>query len=438
MVSGNIYDFNAAGGNTLAPSFKGAGSANTIIYPRSDTFTAGANACLMDNVQGSNFTWSGFQIEGSVWGFNCGSVPFIRLNTSTFFTLQDILIGDVGSVGSTGTILNLFQVQNGYLNQVNVEGSSLNNNAANALLELDSSAGTLIEQSFYSGNNVGPNIIFNATGVRNALGQQVSMVSGGSDECGGATTPCVKLTSGSFVNFSGGTIFGEPTGAGNGALFVDATSGAYLTDMNVGPFNTSTNSNGIAIASGGFVYATGSHIRGGGTTGSVIDAPVGATFVDDGGNVFQRCLNNTCTNTTAATYSGSFTSGIIPKSSLTHTPNTCYAVTGNLLATAQNICTILLDQNYQVLNITAQSGGTTPTNSSCTGAPVITMSDGTRTATLTMTTGKTSWSSAVDVSTVNSVFASGATLTVSIGANTCATPPSNVSVNYVLQSVLNQ
>jgi len=56
---------------------------------------------------------------------------------------------------------------------------------------------------------------------------------------------------------------------------------------------------------------------------------------------------------------------------------------------------------------------------------------------LTMTTGKTQWSSAVDAATVGTVFAKGATLTVSIGANTCATPPVNVSANYVLQSVLN-
>jgi hypothetical protein len=158
-----------------------------------------------------------------------------------------------------------------------------------------------------------------------------------------------------------------------------------------------------------------------------------------GGNEFRNCPGGPpCPLVTAATYASAFAGGIVPKATVTHTPNTCYAVTGNLLATAQNLCSFLNDQNYQVLNITAQSGGTTPANSACATPPVITFSDGTRTATLTMTTAKTQWSSSVDtVTNLNQVFASGTTLTISIGANTCATPPVNVAVSYVLQSVLN-
>jgi hypothetical protein len=167
---------------------------------------------------------------------------------------------------------------------------------------------------------------------------------------------------------------------------------------------------------------------------------VGATFVDLGGNDYRNCATtNPCQAVTAANYTTlGFNGGIVTKSTV-HMPfNTCYAVTGNLLATAQNLCTLLLDQNYQLINITAQSGGTTPAASACATPPVITISDGTRSATLTMTTAKTAWSSAVDAFTgANQVFANATTLTVSIGANTCATPPANVSVNYGLQSVLN-
>ena len=440
-VSGNIFNVFLASGNTKSPGFIGAGSGQVLIYPRSDTFTSGSQACLMNVVQGSGFTISGFQIWGSNFGFSCTSAnPFIIYNTSVNFTMRDVLITAVGNTGSASSILDFLSVQNANVELVNQQGSSINNASNTALLRFRSSSGIHGRNNFQSNNANGPNVIFNASGARNAVGQQFTWESGGSDECGGgASIACAQVVAGSAINFIGGAYFGEPTAANTGALTVDATSQAWLTSVNIGPFNTASNSNGLGIASGGFVYATGSHIRGGGTTGPAISAPAGATFVDDGGNFYQRCNGTTCTSFAAADVAAGFTGGIVPKSSLTHTPNTCYAVTGNLLATAQNLCIILLDQNYQLLTITAQSGGTTPANSACATPPVITISDGTRSATMTMTSGKTQWFSNVDaVTNINQVFANATTLTVSIGANTCATPPVNVSVNYDLQSVINQ
>jgi len=439
-VSGNIFDINNPASATNTPSFIGAGSSSTLIWMRSDSFTSGPRACLMDIVQGTHFTWSGFTVSGSAFGFGCtGATPIIRLNLGTLFIVKDIWLIQIGNT-NLASVFNCFSCQNGVIEHVNMQGTSQNHNSGAALLEIDNSSGLLGLNNFISNNNTGPNIIFNGTGVRNALGQQVTWQGGGSDECGlGASASCTQIVANSAMNIIGGAYFGEPSAASTGAIGVDGTSSLWLTSANVGPFNSIVNSNGLGIASGGFVYATGSHIRGGGTTGPVLSAPAGATFVDDGGNTYQRCNNNTCTAITATTYSGAFTGGIVPKSSLTHTPNTCYAVTGNLLATAQNLCIILLDQNYQLLTITAQSGGTTPVNSSCATPPVITISDGTRSATMTMTSGKTQWFSNVDaVTNINQVFANAATLTVSIGANTCATPPANVSVNYDLQSVINQ
>jgi len=213
----------------------------------------------------------------------------------------------------------------------------------------------------------------------------------------------------------------------------------WLTDVNCGQYGSTTNNSGCAtMVNGSSLYASGSTLRSNGTFG-IINGGATANFVDIGGNDYTNCVSAVCASVTAATYATlGFTGGIIPKATVTHTPNTCYAVTGNLLATAQNLCTFLNDQNYQLLNITAQSGGTTPANSACATPPVITFSDGTRTATMTMTTAKTQWNSGVDaVTNLNQVFATGTTLTVSIGANTCATPPVNVAVSYVLQSVLN-
>jgi hypothetical protein len=236
------------------------------------------------------------------------------------------------------------------------------------------------------------------------------------------------------VNISGTTFWGSGAGSGT-PMYVDGTSTVYCVDCYIGAFNSVNNFNALQMASGAKFYATSSTLAGNGT-GAAVNAPSGANFIDEGGNLIQNCNSTTCNPVTPAQYATlGFIGGVIPKSSLTHTPNTCFAVTGALLATAQNLCTLLLDQNYQLLNITAQSGGTSPTAETCATPPVITLSDGTRSNTLTMTgTGtQTTWS----VTGLSTIFASGTTLTVSIGANTCATPATNVSVNYVLQSVLN-
>lgn len=273
------------------------------------------------------------------------------------------------------------------------------------------------------------------SGQRTVFGPHFVLHGYQNDECGANGLACFQIIT-STVNCIGCELLNPGSGVASASL--DTTSSLYLTDSTLLTYDSDAgNSSAIVLAGNAQVFASQSNFAGNNTS-AAIAGPSTSSFISAGGNKWFNQAAGVQTACTAANYATcAFSGGIVPKSSETHTPNTCYAVTGNLLATAQNICTFANDQNYQVLNITAQSGGTTPTNSACATPPVITLSDGTRTATLTMTTAKTQWSSAVDASTVNTVFASGTTLTISIGANTCATPPVNVAVSYVLQSVLN-
>jgi hypothetical protein len=431
IVSGPIYNFNNAGapnGYSIAPNLVGEGRWQTTFY-LAPTYSLN-NAPLINLLNGGGFKMEGFAIEGELGLFtgSAGTSGLVTLNDALSCKFQDVEADDIGFTTTASAVLYVVSTRGCKFDNVFIQQGPPAD--ASWAAYFSSSDQILISNSLFSNHQ--ENLRINASAARDALHQPFTLLNDFIDECALNGNPCTQVLT-STVTFLGTTFMG-----GNGSYPLQVTSGsiAYLTDVNVGNFNSTNNNAAIQVDAGGTAYVSTSTVRGNGTSVAVTN---NGTYVDTGGNIYQNCNLNVCTAVTAATYATlGFGGSTVPKSSLTHTPNTCYAVTGNLLATAQNLCVLLLDQNYQILNITAQSGGTTPTNSSCATPPVITLSDGTRTATLTMTTGKTTWSSSVDsVTNLNQIFASGTSLTVSIGANTCATPPTNVSVNYVLQSILN-
>jgi hypothetical protein len=230
-------------------------------------------------------------------------------------------------------------------------------------------------------------------------------------------------------------------------MAVDANSSVYSTDSSFVPFGGACgNRQVITFASRGAVYATGSNIAACAADVTRLSAavcgPGGAAFVDLGGNDIRHYAGNgtlPCPLVTPAQYSTFvFAGGIIPKATVTHTPNTCYlTITPIVSATTYPLCNSLFDQNYQILNISASPFATT----TCATAPIITISDGVQSATITLTAAKNAWETGVDASSgLTSVFASGNTMTVKYVAgavSACATPPTNLALSYALQSVLN-
>jgi len=416
------------GSGQNAVSFIGAGPGKCQIYI-APGFAPGANAYFGYITQGENFTLSGFSIDGNSMN-GTANLPSLYLSNVTRMRMNDIVISDWGSNAdvnfgvvylATGTnvlIQNLFMV-----------GISQNTEAG---FYCNSAGEFLFENSGIS-NFSGPNLILSGCGGRGSTALPSAIINMAVDECGNATGACTVVENGTNIGIKSSGLYG-----GKYALSVDGTSAVYLDTDDSGQFSNATNNTDISIASGGLVVATGSWFRANGT-GAAVNGPAGATFVDDGGNTFLTGTGTTFTVTTAAQYATlGFTGGIVPKAAITHTPNTCYVtITPIVNGTTYTSCNAYMDQNYQITHIKASSVATT----SCTTAPIITISDGSQSATLTLTTAKSSWDSAVDTSTgINSVFASGNTMTVKYDAgalSVCATPPTNFAVTYTLQSVLN-
>src|SRR6267378_2157193 len=128
--------------------------------------------------------------------------------------------------------------------------------------------------------------------------------------------------------------------------------------------------------------------------------------------------------------------GNLPKAMLNNpVPNTCY-VTGTFGATttAAPMCTFKVQNAANITYIKASS----TTVTACTVAPVVTITDGTGTQTLTITTAKSIWDSSVDASSGvgTTIFKPNGTITVSNTAGTCTTPPTNFAVSYNVSPIL--
>jgi hypothetical protein len=123
-------------------------------------------------------------------------------------------------------------------------------------------------------------------------------------------------------------------------------------------------------------------------------------------------------------------SGTLPITNQTNAANTWVMVPA--FATGVTFGNQILRQSIAVTDITVVSQSNT--NTTCATAPVFTLTDGTNTVTITLTSGKTSWTTAgaaPDVHTgLGQTYKAGSTITGSFTLGTCATPPVNPSVTY--------
>jgi hypothetical protein len=429
FVSSVPFNLLVGGGNTQGVSIIGDSAGTSTIYPM-QTFSQGSlggNQGFIVNAYGSGNTFKNFAINGSALTYTNTN------NTSVFNASCGNCLIDHITIYSFG-----LAAQAGYISvggqQIRVTNSLFQQaptTVGNAIAcQINGAAGALFLGNICSNVNTTLSISGEAGA---STGSQVTLVGSIFDECSGsAFTGCSNVGTSKDVVFVGCTIWANGT-VGSYALSVDGTSIVRLDSCFVGPYNTNVNVGGVNIASGGQVLATNSQFGFNGT-GVAVHGAAGSLFQDVGGNKIVSCNSIPCTPAATSVYStNAFTGGIIPTASLTHTPNTVYAVQGNLLTTAQTLVSYALDQNYQLVSIAVGQGGTTPPTTTCATAPVVTITDGTNSATLTLTTGNTSWSS----TGLSTVFTKGNTFSVSIGANTCATPPQDIYVNYILQSVMN-
>jgi hypothetical protein len=440
VLDGPILVQVAVNPGTSGVSFVGSGKSSCRIYMSPDVAASGG-AWVAAIVQTWGTNLSGFTVACNAEALSV-AVPGIWLDNAQNFTVKDVEQDGCGTSGDTQGQLALVSSQNGYIDGYFVNGAAAGSPEP-ALGITGSNTIHVRNMSTVNPGNSGITITGSggqaaAFGPRSGLTGGVTIENSIFDE--GGVPGCCVVTSGSSVNFIGVTgLAGTLT-----TLTVSVNSSAYITDSNFIPFGGGCSAGtrqALTLAGNSAVYSTGTEYQGCGSDGTGLSAavsgPSNALFVDLGGNTFRNCTGTLpCPAVTVAQYATlGFNGGIVPKATVTHTPNTCTDTLGTVVSTL--LCNSLLDQNYQILNITASSNAST----TCATAPVVTISDGVQTATLTLTTAKSAWSSTVDVSSgINSVFAAGNTMKVTYdlsGLGACAVPPTNLAVSYVLQSVLN-
>jgi len=225
----------------------------------------------------------------------------------------------------------------------------------------------------------------------------------------GKATTCIVNSK--DVSFIGTTL----TSGGYYGISVDATSEVRCNSCTIAPFGGNGGGDVHVLSGGVFRSTMSKFIAVGAGSGNWLCA-LTTSCIDDGGNNFSQ--------TTGATFlvAGS----AIPYSSLTHTWNTCNVNISPIPnATTITLCNQFIDQNLNLIHIKASSQVTT----TCATAPIITISDGTNSQTLTLTSGAATWDSGV----ITQTFATGGTITVKYdvaATSSCTTPPTNLAVTY--------
>lgn len=433
VVCGTIYnDINHVGTNNEGVSLIGEPGTDIYVAPCFVPPNASANvgtlilAYLNQRAEFAHLYINGMGFLNT--NFSANQYLFGTLSSGGTW-IHDVRINDFGSSQSTAASIGM------------VTGSALSR--IENLLVQNQPVGDASWSCYFDGvgldmfssfcSNHFKNFFIANSGQRTVFAPHFVMHGVQGDECGPNGLACMQLQN-STVNCIGCELMNP--GGGVASVSLDTTSSLYLTDSTLLTYDSdSGNSSAIVLAGNAQVYASQSNFSGNNTS-AAIAGPGTATFVDIGGNKWFNQVAGVQTACTAATYTTcAFSGGIIPKATVTHTPNTCY-VTGTFGATtaAAPMCASYADQNYQILRIKAAS----TTVTACATPPVVTISDGVQTATLTLTTAKSIWDSAVDTSSgILSVFATGNTIVASNTAGTCATPPTNFSVTMTLQSVLN-
>lgn len=413
---GYIYktNINLSPTQKAGPSLLGCATRQTVLFPRPDMSGSGSGASvyMVDNAnggfirdimfEGSSFLWapggagyglivehgSGRQIENLEMAHTPISNASAAINvTGTNLHIYDLHVHDAVSGGAS------YDLSNG---ACTFSGSNI-----------DVYAGIC---SNYNQNL----LILNMNNDKG--GQRITFWGGVMDECGllSAGTACSTVTNSDDVSFFGTAMWSQQNATAY-PLSLTSNSVVRVEGVDIGPYcgSACTLGSSVVLDSTSRLIAAESKFRNYGA-GHTLTGP--GTYVDGGGNVYLAFggLGN-----------GFSTSGSpTVVTSQTHAANTCVDALASFAATT--LCNQYLDQKLQVLRVLASSNATT----TCATAPVVTLTNGTASQTLTLTTGAATWDSGATAT----IYGAGSTITVSVSAGSCVTPPTNLAVTFTYQS----
>jgi hypothetical protein len=274
--------------------------------------------------------------------------------------------------------------------------------------------------SFGTDNNV-PGLVISAGGTVQA--SDVRFVSTGTAKC---------INNSGRLNDNGGSscesmfTVASGTSTGTAAVLTVTSRGANVTaNCSVGD---------ALIVEGVTPQLYNGYFPAGATTGITATGALTISYTTIGSNIGAAGAGGVAFCRNLQTYTGT-----LPVALLNNPiPNTCYVtITPIVNATTYTLCNFFLGSATNINHIKASSQVTT----TCATAPIITISDGTVSETMTLTTAKNSWDSSVDTSTGvgTTIFKPNGTITVKYDVGTasaCATPPTQLSVSYNVTPIL--
>jgi hypothetical protein len=351
----------------------------------------GANLLIQNSAGGAGFHWFGYLID------ECGGVGAC----TQLINSDDVYLSGGFFAGLGGPAISVDAASFAHINQASVGVFAQDTNLSGLTIAAPGAAGGggVVQASdtrFFStgtGKCITNNGVFKDNGG-NTCENMFQIASGTSTGTAAVLTltantaaPNANCSVGDALMVQSANLAGYigyyPAGATSGITATSATTVSYTT----------TASNIGAIGSGGFAFCR--------------------NLQSYSGNLPQALLNNPI-------------------------PNTCYVtITPIVSATTYTICNFASQSATNITHITASSQSST----TCATAPIITITNGTVSQTLTLTTAKSAWDSSTDSSTGvgTTIFKPNTTITVKYDAgalSSCATPPTNLAVSYNISPIL--
>lgn len=408
----NLYITYWNGGGGAFTSTGNGYNLNLVVDNSAGTFQQGAINCVTCS---DEFHYGGSSNNGGTSGtpgyFVSGA---FGLNTATGPRFFNVINDECGNL-TTGC----FVVKNS--SDVWIIGSSLFSTTSGQALNVDGNSFVHLTDGIIGVFGTDSN----ATGLKVQAGGVVQS----------QDVRYVGTGTGNPINNSG--IFNDNGGNTNESQFPIASgtstgTTAVLTLTNVGAaVNTNCAVGDALMVQNAAIAGYDGYYPAGATSGITAVTATTLTYTTAGSNLGALGAGGTAYCRNLLTYTGT-----LPKALLNNPiPNTCY-ITGTFAATtaAAPMCAFKLGSATNINFIKATSTTTT----ACTVAPVVTISDGTVSETLTITTAKSIWDSSVDASTGvgTSIFKPNGTITLSNTVGTCTTPPTNFGVSYNISPIL--
>ena len=279
IVSGCIYDVNK---NGQIPSIAGGGADNTVLF-LTPTLTACTDPSTVIYASGYGFSLSGIGIEAGGTTYTTGSASAaITVTNATQWNISNVNVLNYGWTGTVGAAIRLSGVQYGYSWNVIVQGGG----GPGYLCDISGAASEL--NTWFCSNSGTRNLRFGSPSGRTPTSSPLLWIAGGADECSDANAWCTVVDTNSEADIIGAVIFS--------ALRIENGGVAYLTNVNVGQFNTTNRVQAADISSTGAIYSEQCTWRG--TRGGKIVNR--GTFTDGLGNIYQDCNGTSCTTIKAA------------------------------------------------------------------------------------------------------------------------------------------